>query len=211
MNIITCDQGTPEWHAARCGRVTASRVADVIAKTKTGYGASRANYMAELIAERLTGAQAEGYTNAAMQWGKDHEADACDAYAFAHEAELETVGFVVHPAIVMAGASPDRLVGDLGLIEVKCPNTATHLDTLISRDVPGKYWTQIQFQLACTGRDWCDFVSYDPRLPSRMRLFVRRVERDGALIAELEAEVAAFIAELDRKLEALDASLGAAA
>lgn len=196
-------QGSAEWHAARCGRVTASCVADVIAKTKTGYGASRANYMAQLIAERLTGVQAEGFTNAAMQWGKDQEPNACDAYAFMKDAELTEVGFVVHPTIDAAGASPDRLVGADGLLEVKCPNTATHLDTLLSGSVPGKYYTQIQWQLACTGRAWCDFASFDPRMPESMQLFVSRVERDAAYIAELEGEVRTFLTELESKVAQL--------
>lgn len=188
-------QGSPEWHALRCGKVTASRVADVIARTSKGWGASRANYAAELIAERLTGVAAEGFTNAAMQWGTDQEPNARMAYEFMHDVTVEQVAFVVHPSIPDAGASPDGLVGGSGLVEIKCPNTATHIETLIKQAIPAKYITQMLWQMACTGRDWCDFVSYDPRLPESMQLFVKRVHRDRDAIDELEREVLAFLME----------------
>lgn len=196
-------QGSPEWFAARLGRVTASRVSDVAAKTKNGYSASRANYMAQLIAERLTGVAADSYTNAAMQWGTDNEAFARTAYAFRTEHVVEEVGFIDHPSIEMAGASPDGCVGQDGLVEFKCPNTATHIDTLLGTPIDGKYIAQVQFQMACTERDWCDFVSFDPRLPEDMRLFIKRVPRDEVIIALLENEVRAFLAELDAKLARL--------
>lgn len=196
-------QGSPEWHAMRLGKVTASRVADVIAKTKTGYGASRANYAAELIAERLTGVPAASFTNAAMVWGSENEPLARSAYVFHTDIDVQEVAFVDHPRIAMTGASPDGLVGAGGLLEIKCPNTATHLDTLLSATVPARYVTQMQWQMACTGRAWCDFASFDPRLPESMRLFVQRVERDAAMIADLEAEVSAFLAEIDAKVTAL--------
>jgi putative phage-type endonuclease len=202
------EQGTAEWLAARCGKVTASRAADVIAKTKSGWGASRANYMGELIAERLTGTPAEKYTNAAMQWGTDTEAAARAAYQFEKMTPVVKVGFVLHPSIAMAGASPDGFVGDDGLIECKCPNTATHIETLLGQSVPSKYIWQIQFQIACTGRQWCDFVSYDPRLPESMSLFVHRVPRDGEAIEYLEKEIRAFISEMDEKLSALVSRYG---
>jgi len=198
-------QGSPEWLQARCGLVTASRVADLVAKTKTGYGASRANYMAELIAERLTGVPAPSYTNAAMEWGTLNEQGARAAYEFFTDASVVEVGFVKHPAIQMAGASPDGLVGEDGLLEIKAPNTATHIDTLLGGNVPAKYQTQMLWQMACTGRAWCDFVSYDPRLPANMRVFVKRLDRDDAEIERLETEVRAFIQELDDKLAALAA------
>lgn len=198
-------QGSEEWLAVRVGKVTASRVADVTARTKTGYGASRANYMAELIAERLTGEPAERFTNAAMKWGTEQEPDARVAYEFRVDAEVVQVGFVPHPAIAMTGASPDGLVGEDGLVEIKCPNTSTHIETLLGQKVPGKYITQMMWQLACTGRQWCDFVSFDPRMPEHMRLFVKRVHRDDALIASLENDVAGFLAELDQKVTELTA------
>lgn len=199
------DQRTPEWFAARLGKVTGSRVADLMAKTKSGYSASRANYMAELICERLTGEQAERFSNAAMQWGTDCEPQAREAYAFLTDAEVLEAGLVIHPAIADFGASPDGLIGDAGLIEIKCPNTATHIETLLSETVPAKYVTQMQAQMACTGRAWCDFVSFDPRLPADMQIWVKRVHRDGAFIADMEAEIAAFLSELNQKLDALRA------
>lgn len=192
-------QGTDEWKAARLAKVTASRIADLMAKTKTGYGASRANYMAELLCERLTGTSADRYVSPAMAWGTATEDEARAAYEFAHDVIVETVGFVPHPAIAEAGASPDGYVGADGLVEFKCPNTATHIDTLLSQAVPERYVLQIQFQLACTGRLWCDFASYDPRLPEDMRLFVATVKRDPATIATIESEVVKFLAELDEK------------
>lgn len=204
-------QRSTEWFAARCGKVTASRVADVIAKTKSGWGAGRLNYAAELIAERLTGCTEPGFSNAAMQWGIDTEPAARAAYCERSGYDVSEVGFVDHPEILMSGASPDGLVDDGGLLEIKCPNTATHLDTLLREAVPGKYLTQMQWQMACTGREWCDFVSYDPRLSETMCLFVKRVPRDTSLILELETEVAAFIAEIDDKVARLRARYAEAA
>jgi len=196
-------QGSPEWHALRLGKVTASRVADVIAKTKSGYSASRANYMAQLIAERLTGTPAETYTNAAMQHGTETEPEARAAYEFYQGATVEEVAFVAHPKIDQAGCSPDGLVGGDGLVEIKCPNTATHLETLLGQSVPGKYEAQMQFQMSCTGRSWCDFVSYDPRMPENMRIFVKRVIRDDKRIKEIEEEIAGFLLEMAVKLASL--------
>lgn len=197
------EQRTEEWFAARLGKVTASRVADLMAKTKSGYSTSRANYMAELICERLTEAKAERFTNAAMQWGTDVEPQARDAYCFMFDTEVVETGFALHPSIADFGASPDGLVGDTGLIEIKCPNTATHIETLFNETVPAKYMTQMQVQMACTGRDWCDFVSFDPRCPAELQMWVHRVPRDPAAIAEIEGEVQAFLLELDAKLGAL--------
>ncbi len=204
-------QGSQEWLQLRAGRVTASRVADVVARTKSGYGASRANYMAELIAERLTGIPAPSFTNAAMQHGVEQEPHARRAYAELMGVEVVEVPFVEHPEIPMFGCSPDGLVGDDGLVEIKAPNTATHLETLLTETVPGKYVTQMQVQMACTGRAWCDFASFDPRLPANMALFVRRIDRDVSLILELESEVAAFLAEIDARVEALTERYGRAA
>jgi putative phage-type endonuclease len=196
-------QGSPEWFAARLGKVTASRVADVVAKTKTGWGASRANYMAELVAERLTGTSADKFSNAAMQWGTEQEPEARASFEFRVGVDVLQVGFVPHPIIPMTGASPDGLIGEDGLVEIKCPNTATHIDTLIGQSIPGKYVTQILWQMACTGRQWCDFVSFDPRLPPSMRLFVKRLERDELRIKELEKDVAEFLSEVEHKVSQL--------
>lgn len=205
MDTAELIQGSDEWFAARLGKVTASRVADVIAKTKTGWGAGRKNYMAELVAERLTGVTAQSYTNAAMQWGIDTEPQARAAYEFFRDATVQEIGFIDHPEIPMTGASPDGLVGDDGMVEIKAPNTATHIDTLLTKSIPGKYITQMQWQMACAGRDWCDYVSFDPRMPEHLRLFVQRVERDDERIGELERLVEGFLAELDSTVASLTA------
>ena len=209
MEFGNIEQRTEEWHQARLGKVTGSRVSDVLAKTKTGYSASRANYMAELICERLTGAQAERFTNAAMQWGTDNEPAAKSAYSFMTDNAIDDVGFVIHATHPDFGASPDGMIGADGLVEIKCPNTATHIDTLLSDKVPSKYNTQMQWQMACTGRAWCDFISYDSRMPGTMQLSVTRVNRNDARIAELEAEVAKFHFEIDDKIASLIAICGA--
>jgi putative phage-type endonuclease len=198
-------QGSDEWLRARLGKATASRVSDIVARTKTGWGASRANYAAQLIAERLTGALVESYTNAAMQWGTATEAEARLAYADSVIETVTEVGFIPHPVIVMTGASPDGLVGKEGLVEIKCPNTATHIDILLAERIPDKYILQMQWQVACAERDYCDFVSYDPRLPAEMRLFVKRLDRDDKRIAELSKEVAIFLDEVAEKVESLQA------
>ena len=205
--IEKVEQGTPEWFAARLGNVTASRVADVIAKTKSGYSASRENYMAQLICERMTGTVAESYTNAAMQWGTETEPLARAAYESLADVLVDEVGYIAHPTIERAGASPDGLVGVFGLLEIKCPNTATHIDTLISEQVPTKYITQMQWQMSCTGRTWADFVSFDPRLPSGLQMFVKRVEFDAEYVAMLKEEVTKFLAELDAKISKLNERL----
>jgi putative phage-type endonuclease len=199
------DQRTEEWFSARLGKVTASRVADVMAKTKSGPSASRANYMADLICERLTGQRQEGFTSTAMQWGTDTEPQARAAYEFMTDAAVIETGLCLHPMIADFGASPDGLVGEDGLLEIKCPNSAAHIETLLSGEAPAKYKTQMQSQMACTGRAWCDFVSFDPRLPADMQLFVKRVHRDDAFIWTMEAEIVAFLDELTQKLDALRA------
>jgi putative phage-type endonuclease len=205
--IEKVEQGTPEWFAARLGNVTASRVADVIAKTKSGYSASRDNYMAQLICERLANTVAESFTNAAMQWGTETEPLARAAYESVADVLVDEVGYMPHPTIERAGASPDGLVGVDGLLEIKCPNTATHIDTLISEQVPAKYITQMQWQMACTRRAYCDFVSFDPRLPNGLQLFVKRVEYDAEYAEMLAAEVVKFLAELDAKIFKLNERL----
>lgn len=200
-------QGTDAWRMERLGKATASRIADVIAKTKMGWGASRKNYLAELVAERLTGVPAEGYQNAAMIWGTETEPQARAAYQFFKGLEVVEVGFVPHPLIKMAGASPDGYVGADGLIEIKCPNTATHIDTILTKEIAGKYITQMQFQMACTDRQWCDFVSFDPRMPEHLKLFVKRVQRDPKYITDLETAVSDFLNEVARTVEALGGEL----
>lgn len=191
------DQRTDEWFSERAGKVTASAVYKVMAKTKTGYGADRGNYLADLVTERLTGQTAASFTNAAMQWGIDTEAQARAAYEFRLGYSVTETGFCPHPTIANFGASPDGLCGDAGLVEIKCPNSATHIETLRGGGIPRKYMLQMQTQMACTGRDWCDFVSFDPRLPMEMQIHVERVKRDADLIAEIEAEVTKFLGEVD--------------
>jgi putative phage-type endonuclease len=201
-------QGSDEWKQLRLGKVTASRVADMVARTKSGYGASRANYAAQLIAERLTGVPAESYVNAAMQHGTDTEPEARNAYEFYHGVSVREVAFVPHPTIPDAGCSPDGLVGDDGMVEIKAPNTSTHIETLLSQAIPPKYIPQMQFQMACCERQWVDFVSYDNRMPEHMRLFVKRLHRDDAKIKELEAEAVSFLIEIDKTLTELDGLYG---
>ena len=197
------EQRTDDWFAARLGKVTASRVADVIAKTKTGYGAGRANYMADLVVERLTGQKASSFSNAAMEWGTEQEPNAKAAYAAKTGILVEDVGFIDHPTVAMSGASPDGFAEE-GLVEIKCPNTATHLEYIFDGKPPQKYVTQMQWQMACAGKPWCDFVSYDPRLPERLQLLVVRVLRDDDYIKMLEQEVNTFLQELDDKLNKLE-------
>jgi putative phage-type endonuclease len=197
------EQRSDAWYEARLGRATASRIADIIAKTKSGYSTSRDNYMAQLICERLTGQKGESFTNSAMQHGVDCEPLARSAYENFADVMVEEVGFVQHPKIEMSGASPDGLVGLFGMLEIKCPNTATHIDTLLTQTVPSKYMTQMQWQMRCCERQWCEFVSFDPRLPQELQLFVKRVEFDPEYVAMLEKEVIQFLAELDDKVNKL--------
>lgn len=208
MDTLELIQGTPEWWAARAGSLGASAVHEALAKTKTGWGAGRANTLATLVVERLTGEMAQGFTNAAMQWGTLTEPLARDAYSFFHDVDVLQVGLIRHPTIIGTHASPDGLVGDVGLVEIKCPNSANHIETLLGAPIAAKYITQCQWQMACTGRAWCDLASFDPRLPEEMRLYVERIHRDDARIAELEREVAIFLAEVDAKVAALRMKFG---
>jgi putative phage-type endonuclease len=197
------EQRSDAWHEIRLGKATASRIADIIAKTKSGYSASRDNYMAQLICERLTGQQGESFTNAAMTWGTETEPLARSAFEAHADVMVEEVGFVPHPRIRDSGASPDGLVGLFGMLEIKCPNTATHIDTLLTQTVPSKYITQMQWQMACCERQWCEFVSFDPRLPQDLQLFVKRVEFNQTYVAMLEEEVINFLEELEIKVAKL--------
>ncbi len=197
------EQKSPEWFAARLGKATGSRIAEIVAKTKSGDSTSRGNYMAQLVIERLTNKQEESYSNDFMDWGNLQEPFARAAYEAATNVLVDEVGMITHPRIEMSGASPDGLVGDDGLVEIKCPKTATHIETLLSKTVPGKYNIQMQWQMACTDRSWCDFVSFDPRMPEGLQMFLKRVHRDDALIKTLEGEVIKFLKEVDSKLEQL--------
>jgi putative phage-type endonuclease len=205
MMTQNIEQRTSDWFTARLGKVTASKIADVMARTKTGYSASRANYAAQLITERLTGRREEGFTNSAMQWGTDTEPQARAMYELETGATVVECGFFDHHTIHMTGASPDGLVGERGLVEIKCPNSATHIATLRGEPIPDKYIKQMQWQIACTQRDWCDFASFDPRLPDAMQLHIQRIERDDTLIAEMEAAVFEFLREVDATVTDLTA------
>ena len=197
------EQGTPEWFAQRLGKVTASRVADIMAKTKTGVAASRGNYLAQLVAERLTGQSADTFKSGAMQHGTETEPQARMVYEAETGQIVTEVAMINHPTIEMSGASPDGLVGTDGLVEIKCPNTSTHIASLMADKAPSGYMAQMQWQMACTGRAWCDFVSFDPRMPEDMQLLIKRVPRDEALIAEYEAEVIKFLAEVQETVDKL--------
>jgi len=189
------EQRTEEWFAARLGKVTASRVADVLAKIKSGESASRKNYKMELVVQRLTNKVGESFTNAAMEWGTEQEPFARMAYEAHTGTFVKEEGFVDHPTIEGFGCSPDGIVGE-GLIEIKCPNTANHIETVLENKAPSKYIPQMQCQMACTGAKWCDFVSFDPRVPEDLQLFVVRVDRNQEYIDSMEVEVKQFLSEV---------------
>lgn len=203
MKIIDFPQGSAEWFASRAGKVTASCISDVMAKIKTGEAASRADYKAQIVAEILTGKpQGSTFTNEAMQWGTEQEPFARAAYEIKHGMMVDQCGLVLHPTIERAAASPDGLVND-GLLEIKCPKTATHLQYVLAGVVPTKYRPQMLWQMACCERAWCDFVSFDPRLPEDLQLFTVRFERDDDAIKAMEAEVIVFLAEVDAMIARL--------
>ena len=204
------EQRSESWHAARCGSLGASQIADALSKLKDGKtpGSASTNLQAKLVTERLTGVQEDGYKNAAMQFGIENEDAARLAYE-AHSGNFVTeVGLYRHPTIAGTHASPDGLVGDDGLIEIKCPNSATHIETLKGGKVPTKYLYQMQWQMRCADRQWCDYVSFDPRCPEGLRLWVKRVHRDEKLISELETGVVAFLKGVSNDVEALQAMVG---
>jgi putative phage-type endonuclease len=197
------EQRTEEWFAQRLGKVTASRVGDVIAKTKSGPSASRDNYATQLVLERLTNKQGEFFTNAAMQWGTETEPMARQAYELKRGVFVDEVGFIDHPSIDMSGASPDGLVDKKGLVEIKCPESKTHMEYLMSGKPPAKYIPQMMWQMACTGREWCDFVSFDPRFPTNLQILVVKVEYDPTYVKMLELEITQFLDEVSKKVELL--------
>ena len=195
-------QGTDAWLQIRAGKLTASRLSDALARTKSGWGASRANLVAQLAIERLTGQPVDsGFISPAMQWGIGQEPAARAAYEMRTGELVATVGFVDHPTILMAGASPDGLVGSDGLLEIKCPNSATHIEYLRG-NIPLKYQLQMQWQMACTVRAWCDFMSYDPRMPDGLQISIQRVKREN--IDQLEDDAIEFLAEVDRLVAELE-------
>ena len=197
------EQGSDAWQAARTGKLTASRVADMLATVKTGESASRKNLKDDLIVERLTNQKTESFTSGAMNWGVETEPQARAAYEVMTGNFVDQIAFVDHPTIAMFGCSPDGLVDDNGLIEIKCPNSATHLESLETQTIPKKYITQMQTQLCVTGRQWCDFVSFDPRLPEPLNLLIIRVERDDEYISMIESEAIKFLQEVQNKVDNL--------
>ena len=196
-------QNTPEWMQSRCGKATASRISDIVAKTKTGYSTSRAKYMAQLVVERITGQVAESYQNSAMLYGIETEPLARAAFEAKVGVLVDEVGSIDHPTIAMSSASPDGLVGDDSLIEIKCPMTHTHIETLVDGSISKDYIDQMQWQMACTGRQFCYFVSYDNRMPNGLQLFIKRIPRDNSYIDELEKEVTKFLDEVSIKVDKL--------
>ena len=200
------EQRTEEWFQQRLGKVTASRISDVIAKTKTGVSTSRQNYLIQLVSERLTGKKGDSFVNQAMLDGIERESAARALYMLNRDVSVTEVGFFDHPVITNSGASPDGAVNAeeegkyAGLIEIKCPIETTHTNTLMSKSVPSKYIPQMQWQLACTGAKWVDFVSYNPNFPEELQLFVARVDRDDTYIGELEAEVIKFLDEVEQTI-----------
>lgn len=196
-------QGTPEWLQARAGSLGASQVADALARTKTGWGASRANIRAQLIRERLTGKPTETFCSAAMQRGKDLEPQARAMYAFQTGYEVEEIGLYPHPKIVGSHCSPDGLCGGSGMVEIKCCGDARHHEILDGDDPEDRYVKQCLWQMACTGMDWVDLAYFNPDWPAEMQLVIRRIDRDAEAIAELESEVSKFLNEVNNAVEDL--------
>ena len=200
------NQGTEEWFQQRLGKVTASRISDVIAKTKTGVSTSRQNYLIQLVSERLTGKKTDSYTNQAMQDGTEREPIARKLYESKTNSIVTEVGFFDHPVIKNSGASPDGAVNSeeegkyAGLIEIKCPIETTHTNTLMSKSVPTKYIPQMQWQMACTNARWVDFISFNPNFPDELQVFIKRLDRDDDYIAELETEVIKFLEEIEQTI-----------
>jgi putative phage-type endonuclease len=197
------EQGSPEWLAIRMGKVTASRITDVMAKGKSGEAATREDYRTELVVQRLTNEPGESFTNAAIEHGVAYEPIARITYEAHASVFVEQVSFVEHPTIEWFGCSPDGLVGEDGLLEIKCPSSKNHIKYLLGGKPPAKYVPQMQCQMAVTGRKWCDFVSYDPRLPEDLQLFVVRLERDEEYIKSMESEVQKFLSEVDEMVTKL--------
>jgi len=202
-------QGTPEWLDLRKGHVTASRVADIMAKTKTGPSASRQNYLIELAIQRVTGVVEESFKNEAMLRGTEEEPKAREAYELLTETFVEEVPFVKHKSIEWFGCSPDGIIknndGTYNLIEIKNPNSATHWSYIKANEPPTKYKIQMMAQMACTGAQWCDFFSYDSRMPEGSRHFLKRMMRDNAFIEEMEKEVKAFLEEVAEEVKLMEA------
>src|SRR5262245_57027341 len=192
-----------DWIKARLGKLTASRFADAVARIKTGWGASRARYIGELVSERLTGEPYPRFRSAEMQRGIEMETQARNAYQFYRDVDIVAVGFIDHPSIAMSGCSPDGLVGDDGLVEFKCPATHTHIATLRGDPITNEYLAQVHWQMVCTERSWSDWVSFDPRLPFEMQMFIQRIGASDAVQQLMENDARMFLAEVDATVAAL--------
>ncbi len=192
------EQRTDEWYQARLGKATASKFGDIMTLIKTGESAARKNYRSQLVAERLTGQPSDNYTSSAMQHGIDNEELARLEYSLMTGNDVQEAFFETHETL-QAGASPDGYVDKDGLVEIKCPNTATHIETLKTKKIPKQYYWQIMGQLWITDRKWCDYLSYDPRLPQNAQLILIRVERNEEDITKLETEVTAFLKTVDEE------------
>ncbi len=201
------EQRTAQWFQARLGKVTASNIYNVLSKTAKGLPTSKyEDYKIKLITERLTGETSPHYETEDMRWGIEHEEDALKEYAFIYDTEISQCGFIQHPTLKMAGASPDGLIGENGLIEIKCPRSANHMRFCIDNEIKPEYHAQMQFQMACTERQWCDFISYDPRFTgdsSHLRMKIKRIYRDDKQIEQINQAVQAFLAEIEREIKQL--------
>ena len=206
-------QRTPEWYAARCGKVTASRIVDVIARTQKGWGAARAKYMEQIIAERLTGKPQDMRNVRSLTARAEMEPEARAAYSFYSDNDVDLVGFIQHPTIEQAGASPDGLVGADGMIEIKCLDPATHIRLFSPNGTADAvildYLPQMHFGMDCAEREWCDFESYAPLMrDEELRVYIRRIQRDEAVIKKLRNAVEDFLAEVDAQIAPLLALTG---
>ena len=196
-------QNSDEWLKARLGKITASKVAEVLAMTRNGPSERRSKYMWQLVSERLTGDFTRTYTNDAMLWGIENEPLAREFYEAMNDVSVEQVGLYVHPRFDFAAASPDGLVGDDGLLEIKCLTSVNHFKAIYDNEPPKDYLPQVHWQMACTGRAWCDLTLFDPRVPLKMQLKVFRIERDDAEVTRLEEAVEAFNQEIEAVIETL--------
>ncbi len=203
MNIIKdIEQGSEEWLALRAGKITASRFSDVMAKGRgNAPSKTRESYIKQLAAEIITGQPEESYSNKYMEWGNECEPQARSMYEFKHDCDVEQVAFIERDEMV--GVSPDGLIGDNGLIEIKCPKTTTQIDYYLKGDFPSTYKAQVQGQLWVSEREWCDFVSFDPRINGSASYFEVRVHRDEEYISELNKQIRFFVNELNELLERL--------
>ena len=194
------EQYSAEWWAARCGKVTASRIGDLMARTKKGWGAARGHYLAEKVAERITGKPRDRRKVASLDHRLELEPDARAAYEFYSDNVVELAGFIEHPRIPDAGASPDGLIRPNGGLEIKCPDEEAHIQILTAQAIDSDYLYQMQFNIACANADWWDFASFNPNMPEELKLYVRRVERDDDMIGDIENSVIEFLAEVELKV-----------